>query len=636
MATAIDYVVCNEKIYVISDVISSVLGREEYLVHYLHTTPPGYCVLRPMREDAGIPVKDILKNKINEHNLVAGVVCLTHERLFQKGNAGKLVGHVIQRYDEDEDLMENVERSLYLPKLPKDLLNDWFQRTSNKRWPDSELREAIIRSDCVLVPVGHKKSRSPQVEFRFSLINAERYLMLDMNIVQIRCLILMKFLIRNNSQGQSILKDVITTYFLKTSLWYVKEETGNEGWDHDHLLSCTIRCLKWLRDRIDANFLPGYFLPAANLLEDQFDEESRTAVSRKLSAIILSPSDVISVIEFDDLGQRFLLKNSQMIPKVLNPPGEIKFDILYELVGYHMFQFLTKFNSVIYARMRNCDVDFNIKMMKEALAKCKKLTISRYDAMRHAVKLIIPILCSIQGCLLGAHNTNRNLAKALKAEEWLLLGNNSDMTSGRLKLASAYYSYGEYRRAEKVLQQIEDEYSAEYVMRVCGCRPQKRFPIPRGFFDGSVHYIDENILQLQCAYCVVFTRSEKPCVPTQFASEMYRSSPKEIRRRKEGDFWMDWACVDSYPYLYFLQYLTFDALRDRKQSLIAFRILERQAEEENWYHAETVYNLLGQCYEKEGDGVKAFACYKRSSEIMPTNNAANTFKRRLRSKSNLT
>ena len=631
LSSSIDYVVSNENIHVISDVINSVLGREEYLVHYLRTTPPGYCVLRPMREEAGIPVKDIPKNKINEHNLVAGVVCLTHERLFSKSHVGQKVGHVIQQYDDGEGVTDNVIRSLHLPKLPTNLLNDWFSRTADKEWPSKEVREEILRSDCFLVPVGHIESICPQVEFRFTFSTAERHLMLSLNITQRRCLTLMKILNKTFIEGNPKIHAEVITFYYKTALWFTAEETGNEEWDHDNILSYTARCLKWLKCRIGENFLPNYFLPNANLLEEQLDEETRDEIVRVFSIFISSPQDVIGQILLDDIGQRFLQKNAQMVRKVLQPPGEAKFEILNQLVGYHIFKFLIKFNSLIYANMRHYDVEFNLTMIKQAIDECKQFVSSDDLRMQEDIKLILPMLCTIQGCLLGVQNSNRNLARALKAEEWLILGKDSDMTSGKLKLASAYYSYGDYKRAVKVLQDLEDDYSAEYVMRVCGCRPYQRVPVGRGFYDGTIHFIDDNILHLQCAYCVVFTRSEKPCVPSQFQIEMYRSSAKELKRRTEDGYWMDWSCVDSYPYLFFLQYLTYDALSDRKRSLDAFRMLKLLSEDKSWYHGETVFNLLGQCYEKEGYAQKALTCYRRSTEIMPNNNAATALKRKLRS-----
>lgn len=635
MEASIDIVLCDESIHVISDVINAVLGREEYLIHYLHTTPQGYCVLRPMREDAGIPVKDISPKKVNEYNLYGGVVCLTHDRLFPKenGNMGKRQGLVIQSYDESENFVENITNALCLPKMPKDLLKGWIERVQNKMWPREDQMEAILQSELLLVPVGHKKSKSPYIEFRFSFIQAERILMFDLNITQVRCLTLMKILMKTyiDQSFEDGVNKIIPSYFCKTALLYTIEETGNKGWGQYNLLMHTETCLKWILRHIAGNKVPHYFLPDIDLLEGDFDEEIRLETAHKLSTIIASPQSAISQLTIDDIGLRYLQKNAQMIRKILKPPGQIKYEILNYHVNHHMFRFLTEFNRLVYAGLSQHDLNYNVKMVNNALVECKKISKTGDDEVLQTILLIRPMLCTVLGCLLGSQNTSRQLVKTLRALDWLLIGKESDLMSGRLKLASAYYCYGEYGRAEELLDEIEDDFDKDYVLKVCGCRYHTRYEITRGFNDGCFYYINENILHKQSAYCVVFTRCEKPWVPIQFQNEMYRSSPKELKRRKAEDHWMDWACIDSYPYLYFLQYLNYEALRDRKASVKAFHALVEVTESEQWYHTETIFNLLGQCYEKENMKEKAHEYYKKSSEIMPNNNAAIKLKRKLRS-----
>lgn len=585
-----------------------------------------------MKEDGGIPVKDISTRKVNEQNLISGVVCLTHERLFEKGQMGRQVGPAMQRYDEDENVTCNIIRALHLPSLPNNLLFDWTERVANKAWPDAYLRRKIMQSGCELIPEGHGMSKSPQVEFRFSLTLAERWLMFDLNITQIRCLVLMKILIKTFIGSQTEFPDVVTSYFCKTALWYVIEDSGNVDWDHDHLLPYTMKCLQWLVRSLDDNMLPNYFIPKHDLLEGQLDKETRSLVVRILSGIISRPQDSLSQLATDDIGPRFLHKNSQVIRQVLKPVGEIKYAILNQAIGYHMFKFLLKLNALVYVELRQGDSDYNINKVKEYIALCDRFEGKGEEEMRFAVGLIKPVLYTTLGCLLGAKSTSGSSKAVLEALKWLQIGTESDLTSGRLKLASAFYSKAEYKRAEEILAEIETEYSGDYVMKVCGCRPNIRFQMRRGFYDGAIYHLDGHAVHTQCAYCVIFTRSEKSCVPIEFQKEMYRSTPKEVKRRQQKDYWMDWACVDAFPFLHFLQYLTYRALDDRKRSDRALHILHELVEAEDWYHKETIWNLLGQCYETKGDSEKAMLCYRRSTDILPTNNAANALKRKLKTK----
>ncbi|KAH3770342.1 hypothetical protein DPMN_171627 [Dreissena polymorpha] len=109
---------------------------------------------------------------------------------------------------------------------------------------------------------------------------------------------------------------------------------------------------------------------------------------------------------------------------------------------------------------------------------------------------------------------------------------------------------------------------------------------------------------------------------------------KEVSLRNNKDkMWMDGAEIDARPFLHYHQYLTYRGLGERDNQLHAIEVLESYifdiGNSINLYHPETSLNLLGHCYEMEGDYERALSCYEGSLHLVNTNNAANWHIRRV-------
>jgi hypothetical protein len=212
-----------------------------------------------------------------------------------------------------------------------------------------------------------------------------------------------------------------------------------------------------------------------------------------------------------------------------------------------------------------------------------------------------------------------------EALTWLEAGLHSDLTSSTLKVASIYYSVGDFISAEVLLRFIESQYDINIVEAVCGCF-SRIVHITQRFAEFSDNN-DSEALKHIGAFCVIFLPSEVYCVPQELRYEMFRSTAEDMQyRNNREDFWMDWAVVDSLPYIYFLQYKTYGRLERRHEQLRALNYLIRTFSSivttRNLGHKETAMNLLGQCMEQENRIMDAFRCYTISLNIRPRNNAA--------------
>ncbi|KAH3896887.1 hypothetical protein DPMN_021071 [Dreissena polymorpha] len=132
------------------------------------------------------------------------------------------------------------------------------------------------------------------------------------------------------------------------------------------------------------------------------------------------------------------------------------------------------------------------------------------------------------------------------------------------------------------------------------------------------------------ACCVRFTRHEAHCAPYVLWFEMNRAMTEEEVAQRDCAvkwIWMDYAEVDACPFLHYLQYLTYAGQGERTKQLYALEVLESYIldprNEFNMYHPETALNLLGHCYEMEGDYQMALYIYEASLFEFGTNNAAN-------------
>jgi hypothetical protein len=200
---------------------------------------------------------------------------------------------------------------------------------------------------------------------------------------------------------------------------------------------------------------------------------------------------------------------------------------------------------------------------------------------------------------------------------------NSDVASGRLKLASVLYAVGDFDSANGILSITEETYDTDLVAAVCEC-----YTIPGFYYSERFEVYADNHNELSfkdiTACCVRFLPSEINCIPRELQYELFRSSQDDLLHRDEDDYWMDWAVVDSLPYLYFLQYKTYGHLRRPGDQQRALRnlitIINKQ--DETFGHRETSWNLAGQCMEQEDRPIDAFQCYTNSLYIRPRNNAA--------------
>jgi len=217
---------------------------------------------------------------------------------------------------------------------------------------------------------------------------------------------------------------------------------------------------------------------------------------------------------------------------------------------------------------------------------------------------------------------------------WYNMSINTDVASTRLKLASMFYCKGDLHLAADVLEDVQRRYR-DKVQAICGCgRMDPMATLSREEFAESLNESTDVLASSNIAFCVRFLRQEVFCAPPILHFEMVRAVGNDIQRRDGMERkWMNWAVVDSRPFLHYLQYLTFRGLgiRHRQQEALVLLINSTNVGyvENRVFHPETAINLLAHCWEMENDPDLALHGYLASQAKVPMNNAANWHIRRL-------
>ena len=166
-----------------------------------------------------------------------------------------------------------------IPEIAK----EFFTR-SRGQWPPLHILEEVHINGCYLVPKGLKGSDKFEYEWCISFAHAEKMLVQNMDSIAFGVLGILKLLKHNVLKPK--LGDRITSFMLKTSLFWTLEDT-NYGSESDNSIFDIIReslrhLLHWVAD----GFLPHFFVRDMNIIKNHFDTEDQQAIIACLRDII--------------------------------------------------------------------------------------------------------------------------------------------------------------------------------------------------------------------------------------------------------------------------------------------------------------------------------------------------------------
>ncbi|XP_060561552.1 uncharacterized protein LOC132721285 [Ruditapes philippinarum] len=592
-------------------------GKLNYLMIQDENTTPGYCFLQLFRPDEPSPFTDYPGNDHYITDRSGRILCKnTFSFLARPGGV---------RHGPSQALLggpgfidRDIVAALKCKSWPQSAIG-WLDRQGIGRWPTQDMKRYAASTRCFVVGTGSKVSVYPELEWRISTSLAERCLMLNLNITQIRCYVLLKMILKSYLNPQGTIN--ISSFMCKTVLLYCIENTEQSIWRENNLFICLTYCLLELHSCLLNDSCSHFIIQENNLMAGQFTAENKHEFSKVITEFIQNDGHGLLGINIDDLGQRLQVKLNMV------PHGAYKFQSSVQINEYQMTSAYIRIASntsschmLILKHLHN----ENITTMKQSVIKLMTFRGDGHRLQHAAFKFLAPFLFTTYGSGLASSSIGQNNQVSYEALIWLSAGLNSDISSSRLKLASVFYSTGDMEKAELILRHTEQQYYSYPVLHICACW-RKPIPIVTREFERVCVEQSEECIKHFTAFCVRFIQKEINCVPCELQYEMFRSTQDDrIHRYRYRDCWMDWAVVDSLPFLYFLQYKIYSHLQrhqDQQQALCKLtRIITI---DENLKHKETALNILGQCMEQEDKPQQALKCYLLSLQQRARNNAAN-------------
>ena len=123
-------------------------------------------------------------------------------------------------------------------------IHNWLNRTRKFDWPPGDILQICKTAGCLFVPVGHPHSEDHEQQWRISLSHQEKLLVTQFNSVQFKCFILLKMI--NKIIITKFVADSLSSYHIKTCMFFVIENTPCEFWKPENLLVCISLCLRKL------------------------------------------------------------------------------------------------------------------------------------------------------------------------------------------------------------------------------------------------------------------------------------------------------------------------------------------------------------------------------------------------------
>ncbi|XP_060581627.1 uncharacterized protein LOC132738176 [Ruditapes philippinarum] len=608
----VDMLFCFNDVNVIQDWADWKQGKLNLLMIQDNNTTPGYCSLQQLEFDVPIPATDVRdKYHIKDIN---GRVLLTNDLLengIPEGNQQH--GPSIASQAEDGFYARDYVPALTCVSWPRSALN-WLQHQESDSWPTQEIKQYAISSSCFVVPVGSKVSMNPQIEWRISTTLAERCLMFNLNITQLRCYVLMKMIVKSylNLNGENNL----SSFMCKSVILHCVKNIESKMWKECNLIQCLTICLLQLYNCLQKEECPHFIIKENNLMAGQFTADEKYNILQTINLLVQRGGLGLLGIKIDDVGQRLKIKLN-IIPQVIHYPPS-KLDIS-KYVSAGLYLNFSKSKTEFVTHILN-----NTESLSICIQRLMKYNKEGNKLDQSACRFLAPRFLTTLGSMLASSSIGQYGSISHQALTWFSTGLKSNDVADRLKLASMFYCTGDFGRTEITLRNIAQEFNNDVIVPLCGCydnRPPKLNPD----FLETCNDQNESSIQHYIAHCVQFLQSEINCVPPELQFEMFRSTQDDLlhHRNDEEDYWMNWAVVDSLPFFHVLQYKVYSRLQkhqDQQQALHdLIWIIDTN---KNLRHKETDLNLLGQLMEQANRPQDALQCYMMSLQIRSRNNAA--------------
>ncbi|XP_071179924.1 uncharacterized protein [Mytilus edulis] len=155
----------------------------------------------------------------------------------------------------------------------------WIFR-SRSPWPDHRLVMSVVKEGVLFVPIGCRGSANEDLEWRISFSMAEKQLIFSFSHTQLLCYALLKIILKDIIKSKH--GDLICSYFLKTIMFWLCEESSPSEWHPGKIISCIMICFRRLIYCVEYKTCLHYFIPENNLFEGRFTDNQHNGLLNTL------------------------------------------------------------------------------------------------------------------------------------------------------------------------------------------------------------------------------------------------------------------------------------------------------------------------------------------------------------------
>ncbi|XP_063423796.1 uncharacterized protein LOC134707720 [Mytilus trossulus] len=331
----------------------------------------------------------------------------------------------------------------------------WITR-ARETWPSPELISKITLCGVLFVPIGYKGSKNDHLQWRISFSIAEKLLIYSFSHTQFLCYALLKVLLKEIVDRNENLKGLLCSYFLKTLMFWIAEETEPYIWRSDNIIQCFRVCLKRLLYCIEYSTLLHYFIPDNNLFYLRFTNKKRDTLINILKNSYIKGIEIFS---FSQTLHDYSILCSRFHKEITR--SRSKKDKLIREIGFF-------WRNDTFLFVCGGSLSCNVKNL------CNTLL---YHCRTELSKFIFTVSLSKSYKMICVHHTeqinnpnNKQPYNSYRHQlSQLLVGTHSDAVSGWLTLASFFYVHKHYLKTIAITNHALSKCSNEILTPFNSC-----------------------------------------------------------------------------------------------------------------------------------------------------------------------
>ena len=318
--------------------------------------------------------------------------------------------------------------------------NEWLHRKRKYSWPTARVITLIKYQGCQFITISEFMATMGPFQWRVSFVLSEQFLVRTFNHIQFKVYGLLKLLKLEllSSYRDIFSNELITSYHIKTVMFWILENTPQTIWIPQRFILCCNICLVYLRHCLQSKFLPNYFLPQCNLFRKHSNNNTNSLIAKLEMITDNLSSYLINLESLSDPTHVFFETNSATNNSHGSYPFQQNLYLKSKIEFFKYFSF--------------CNLHAGIKAIT-ILKTCFGVdTLSNSNTYVLQYRNLIESM--LNACLVPMHHSTQRTNKAEHIErrrtKHILLRKTQLNLTGWLHMATFCYSTGEYDKTRRL------------------------------------------------------------------------------------------------------------------------------------------------------------------------------------------